>query len=62
MITFLMENMGTIVVLAILIVIVGAIAAKMIRDKKNGVHSCGCGCDGCGACGAAGNCHGGKKQ
>ncbi len=46
-------NVGTFIVGAILVVIVGIIIAKMIKDKKNG-KSLQCGCD-CSKCG--GHCH-----
>jgi len=39
---------GTIIVLAIVVIIVGAVVAKLVRDKRRGVSSCGCGCDACG--------------
>ena len=41
-------NPGTIVVLAVLILAVGAVIRKMIKDKKAGKNSCSCGCEGCG--------------
>lgn len=41
--------MGTVIVLAVLVVIVGLIVRSMIRDKKNG-KSIQCGGN-CGACG-----------
>ena len=45
--------MGTWLVGSILVVIIGMVIRKMIRDKKNG-KSCGCGTD-CKGC--SGNCH-----
>ena len=42
--------MGTVIVLAVLVVIVGLIVAGMARDKKNGKHSCGGDCSSCGGC------------
>ena len=45
--------MGTIIVGAILVLIVGVIIAGMIKDKKNGKSiQCGGDCKGCG-----GHCH-----
>lgn len=41
---------GTALVLAIVILIVGAIIFKLVRDKKNGKSSCGCDCSSCNAC------------
>ncbi|MDD2970810.1 MAG: FeoB-associated Cys-rich membrane protein [Lachnospiraceae bacterium] len=39
--------MGTIIVGAALLVIVGLIVRKMIKDKKAGKSSCGCNCAEC---------------
>lgn len=39
--------MGTFIVGMILLIIVAAVVAKMIKDKKNGKGSCGCGCENC---------------
>ncbi len=54
MTAWLAENIGTIVVLILLIIIVGAIIASMIKDKKQGRTSCGCGCANCAM---KGKCH-----
>lgn len=41
-------NLGTLVVGAILLVVVGLIVASMVRAKKNGKSlQCGCGCGKC---------------
>lgn len=50
--------MGTYIVGGILLVIVGAIISNMIKKKKNGQTSCGCGCSGCPS---AGMCHSKKN-
>ena len=50
---WLSENLGTIVISLMLIVIVALIIKGMISDKKKGRSSCGCGCSQCpmsGAC------------
>ena len=44
--------MGTWIVGAVVLVIVGAAARKVYRDRKSG-KSCGCGCDGCSECPAS---------
>lgn len=49
-------NPGTFAVLAVLIIIVGLIVYKMIKDKKSGKSSCSCG-GRCSGCGMAGSCH-----
>lgn len=53
MLAWIMENLATILISAVLVVIVAAVIAGMVRDKKKGKSSCGCGCSGCamnGAC------------
>ncbi len=52
MLAWLTENLGTIVISLILLAAVAAIILSMIRDKKKGRSSCGCGgdCAHCGAC------------
>ncbi|NLD60146.1 MAG: FeoB-associated Cys-rich membrane protein [Clostridiales bacterium] len=39
--------LATILVAAAMAIVIGAIVWKMIRDRKSGASSCGCGCDGC---------------
>ena len=43
-------NLGTFVVLLILVLIVGRLVYGIIRDKRNGVLACG---GDCGSCGSA---------
>ena len=53
MLTWLMENMATIIISAVLVLVVAAILVSMVRGKRKGKSSCGCGCAGCamnGAC------------
>lgn len=57
MITWVSENLGTILVAALLMAVVLAIVTGMIRGKKQGKSSCGRGC-GCGACHMNESCHG----
>lgn len=54
MLNWLEVNIGTIIVCAILILIVAGVIISMIRDKKKGKSSCGCGCSGCPM---SGSCH-----
>ena len=44
MIAWLTQNIGTILVLLILIAIVAAVTVSMVRAKKKGHTSCGNGC------------------
>ena len=46
--------MGTILVGAVLALLLGAITAKLIKDRKQGKSFCGCGCENCAN---AGRCH-----
>ncbi len=59
MLTWLAANAATIMICVILAVIVVAIIMKLIRDKRAGKSSCGCGCANCGM---QGMCHEQKKQ
>lgn len=47
MIDFIIENSATIIVFVLLLAIVGLALFKIIKDKKQGKNSCGCGCGGC---------------
>ena len=51
---FLKQNIGTIVVLAILAAILSLVVLRIIRDKKRGVGACSCGCSNCPM---SGKCH-----
>ncbi len=52
MLTWISVNLGTIVVSLILIIVVSAVVFKMIKDKKNGISSCGGNCAHCKMCAA----------
>lgn len=54
MFALISENIATIIVSAILIIVVAAIIAYLIRNKKKGKSSCGCGCQ---SCPMSGSCH-----
>ncbi|MBQ2675916.1 MAG: FeoB-associated Cys-rich membrane protein [Clostridia bacterium] len=47
MFDFIVQNLATIIVFTILLVIVAAIIINMIRNKKLGKSSCSCGCKAC---------------
>lgn len=59
MLTWLMENMATIIISAVLVLVVAAIIVSMVRSKRKGKSSCGCGCAGCAMNGA---CHSAKPE
>ena len=53
MLQFLQNNLGTIVVAAVLIALITLVIVKFVKDKKAGKSSCG----GCAGCPNAGHCH-----
>ena len=59
MLAWLMENMATIIISAVLVLLVAAVIASMVRGKRKGKSSCGCGCAGCAMNGA---CHPTKPE
>ena len=46
--------MGNFIIILILAAIVSGIVIKMVKDKKAGKSSCGCGCE---HCALRGECH-----
>lgn len=54
MLTWIAENIGTLVVAVLLVVVVALVIAGMVRRKKKGASSCGCGCS---DCALNGSCH-----
>ncbi len=59
MIIWLTQNIGTIIILLILIAVVTGIVLGMIKDKKQGKSSCGGNCAHCKMCTA---CKGDKNR
>lgn len=57
--TFLINNIGTILTGAVLLIIVALVLRTMIRDKKTGKGGCG---GSCGGCSNACACHGSVKS
>ena len=47
MFAWIVENIGTIVVCAVLIGVVLFVVTIMVLNKKKGKSSCSCGCSGC---------------
>lgn len=47
MFAWIAGNFATIAVCLVLLAIAAAIIARMIRNRKKGVPSCGCHCSGC---------------
>lgn len=44
---FIIENTGTIIMALIVFVLVAGIVIKLVKDKRKGKTSCGCGCSNC---------------
>lgn len=61
MFTWIMNNIGTIGVCAVLLVIVTAIIIYLVKQKKAGKNSCNCGC-GCTHCAMKDTCHTNNKN
>ena len=61
MLSWLQENIGSVVVVLILLGVVALIVRRMVLDKKAGKHICGGSCGSCGGgcqgCPMAGKCH-----
>ena len=47
MLNFLQLNGGTILLTAVLVLVVVSIIRYLVRQKRQGCSSCGCGCGGC---------------
>ena len=58
MLHWITENLSTILVSAVLLAAVVAVILHLIRQRKQGKSSCGCGCS---ACALRGSCHGGAS-
>lgn len=55
MLNWFLSNFSTIVISILLLAVVTLIIRYLIRQKKQGKHSCGGNCGACGAC--SGKCH-----
>lgn len=54
MLAWITENIGTILISAVLLLVVVLIIRKLVKDKKKGKSSCGCNCA---HCTMSGSCH-----
>ncbi len=54
MLAWLAENIATIIISLILLLVVAAIVFKLVKDKKKGKSTCG---NNCAHCAMAGSCH-----
>lgn len=54
MLTWISENIASIIICAVLLAIVATVIVGMVRNKKKGKSSCG---SGCANCPMSGKCH-----
>ena len=54
MLEFIAEQWGTILAALVLLGLVCAVVATMVRNRKKGKSTCGCGCS---SCAMEGRCH-----
>lgn len=59
MFTWIMDNMATVLISGILLLAVAAVVIHMVRGRRIGKSSCGCGCSGCAM---NGSCHPKKQE
>ncbi len=52
MVTWIAENLASIVLLLVVAAIVFFLIRSKIRERKQGTCGCGCGCEGCSGCAA----------
>ena len=56
MLAWIVQNLATIVVCAVLLLVTVLIVVKLVRDRKQGKGSCGANCAGCAHCANSGCC------
>ena len=56
---WLIANLGSVATGAVVLAVVALIVIGMIKGRKKGKSSCGCGCA---ECPMAGKCHAGKQE
>lgn len=54
MLSWIVNNIGTILICVVLLLIVAAVVVSMLRNRKKGKSSCGCNCA---HCAMSGSCH-----
>ncbi|MBP5281712.1 MAG: FeoB-associated Cys-rich membrane protein [Lachnospiraceae bacterium] len=57
--SWIIQNIGTIIVCIILVAVIAGILYNMVKNKKKGKSSCGCNCS---CCPAGGVCHKHDKE
>lgn len=57
MMTWLLNNISTIIICIVLIAVIAGIIVYIVRNKRQGKTSCGCGCQNCAM---RDSCHSGK--
>ena len=56
MLTWILANLVNIVLTAVLVLVSGLLIYSMIRNKKQGISSCGGNCSACSACNGCAMC------
>lgn len=51
---WILENIGTILVLLVVLLVIGGAIATVVKNKRSGKSGCGCGCANCAL---KGQCH-----
>ena len=59
MFSWIAANLANVIISAIVIAAVVVAVVSIVRDRKRGKNSCGCGCEGCMM---AGTCHKPEKE
>lgn len=44
---FIINNIGTIIIGLMVFALIAGVVVKLVKDKKKGKTSCGCGCSNC---------------
>lgn len=59
MFAWIYQNLATIIISLIIVALVAAIIISMVKNRKKGKSSCGCGCS---SCPMSTSCHSRKSQ
>lgn len=50
MLTWLINNIATVIVGAVVLLLIASVIVYLVNQKKKGKSGCGCGCSDCSAC------------
>lgn len=51
--TWIMDNLASIAVVSVIVLLLVLDVRKLVRDRRSGKHSCGGNCSGCSGCGGS---------